>query len=401
MNNVASFNRTAFSRAGLAAAMGAVLALGTLASGTAAAYQPGPDGAQDENSEPRFAEASREAPEPQVSRDGGETLEALVKLRDEGQFAQVQAKADVLIADPEASAYERAFAANIAAAAAIEAGDNAAAKAYLTRVIELDGLNNESHYRAMLILGQTQWQDQQYAESVETFDRLLAETGSLTPQVLALKGKALYELKRYPEAEAALKQAIAAAPEPSPSWTQLLLATYLASGQKEKAATLGAQVAKQNPHDKQSQMNLAASYQQQGKMQQTVEVLERIRAAGKFTDDRDYRQLYVAYINMEGKEKQAAAVIEEGLEKGVIEPDFQTWLVLAQAYYFSGQDAPAIEAYQKAAPLDTDGGTYLNLARALRQNGRLAEAKAAARQALAKGLDNPEGAQKIIALPGG
>ena len=102
---------------------------------------------------------------------------------------------------------------------------------------------------------------------------------------------------------------------------------------------------------------------------------------------------------MDGKEKDVIAVINEGLQKGVVKPDYQTYLALAQAYYYSEQIPQAIEAWQKAAPLSKDGETYLNLARVLWQEGRIPEAKVAARAALDKGLKKPDDAKKIIALP--
>ena len=93
-------------------------------------------------------------------------------------------------------------------------------------------------------------------------------------------------------------------------------------------------------------------------------------------------------------------MISEGIEKGVLKPDFQAYLALAQSYYFSDQVGPSIEAYQKAAPLAPDGEAYLNLARVLWQEDRVPEAKQAATQALAKGIKKPADANKIIALPG-
>ena len=102
---------------------------------------------------------------------------------------------------------------------------------------------------------------------------------------------------------------------------------------------------------------------------------------------------------MDGREAEAIAVIEEGLAKGILEPNYEAYVALAQSYYFSKQDAKAIDAYRKAAPLDDDGETYLNLARVLWQADRIAEAKQAAQPALDKGLDTPEDARKILALP--
>lgn len=75
-------------------------------------------------------------------------------------------------------------------------------------------------------------------------------------------------------------------------------------------------------------------------------------------------------------------------------------MALAQAYYYSDQIGPAVDAYKKAAPLAPDGETYLNLARVLWQEDRIPEAKEAAKQAIAKGVKKPEDANKILALKG-
>jgi tetratricopeptide (TPR) repeat protein len=101
------------------------------------------------------------------------------------------------------------------------------------------------------------------------------------------------------------------------------------------------------------------------------------------------------YIN-HNKNKEGVSVIKEGLQKGLLSEDFQTMNALAEAYYFSGQSDQAIAAYRKAAPLAPDGETYLNLARALLNEGHLADAKQAAQQALAKGVSRPADAKQII-----
>ena len=109
--------------------------------------------------------------------------------------------------------------------------------------------------------------------------------------------------------------------------------------------------------------------------------------------------LYSTYANLDGKEKEVIAVINDGLQKNILKPDQQTYLALAQSYYYSDQIAPAIAAWQKAAPLSKDGETYLNLAKVFWQEDRIPEAKQAAKAALDKGVKKPEDARKIIALP--
>jgi tetratricopeptide (TPR) repeat protein len=151
--------------------------------------------------------------------------------------------------------------------------------------------------------------------------------------------------------------------------------------------------------DKKAQLNLASVYLQADKFDQAAAILEKLRSSGQMTDEKEYRQLYTTYANMDGKEKEVIAVINDGMQKGVLKPDQQTYLALAQSYYYSDQIAPAIEAWQKAAPMSKDGETYLNLAKVLWQEDRIPEAKQAAKSALEKGVKKPEEAKKIIALP--
>ena len=177
--------------------------------------------------------------------------------------------------------------------------------AYLNKALEFNGLDNNGHFGAMLMLGQLQLQEDKYAEALATIDRFLAETKSQKPEHLVLKGNALYRMDRFPEAAAVLKQAIDASPEPKADWQQLLMATYFETGQGAEAAKMAEAVAAKNPADKRAQMNLAAVYLQGDMYDKAAAVLEKMRAAGQLTEDKDYRQLYSTYLNMEGKEKQA------------------------------------------------------------------------------------------------
>lgn len=357
--------------------------------------------ATSESAQARYAQATREQPEAKASARLSRRLEAMMGHYDEDESAEARAIADEIIANEKANAYEKSFAAQIAAQIAYGADDTATAMRYLQQALEFNGLDNTGHFDSMLMLAQLQLQEEQYAESLVTFDRFLAESKSQQPEHLVLKGNALYRMERFPEAIAVLEQAIAATPEPRADWLQLLMGAYAETNQADKAAQLAQQLASKNPGDKRAQMNLAAIYVQGDMLDKAAEVLEGLRASGQFTESRDYQQLYSTYLNLEGNEKKAAEVINEGIQKGILEPDFQAYLALAQALYFSEQIDPAIDAYKKAAPLDTDGDTYLNLARVLWQEDRIPEAKEAARQAIAKGVQEPKDANTIIALPGG
>ncbi len=343
---------------------------------------------------PRFPNATREEPEARASAKLGKQLEKLFDAYNAQDSATVLSLADQIIANEDANAYERAVSARLAGASLLNK-DNARALGYLQKSVEFNGLNNNEHYESMLLVAQLQLQEQKYAESLATIDKFLAETRSQQPEHLVVKGNALYRLQRYPEAAAVLKQAVETAPQPDPQWLQLLMGAYADMGQPAEATKIAENLAAKNPNDKRTQMNLASIYMESGQDDKAVAILEKLRAAGQLEGEADYHNLYAMYINGE-KYAEGIAVINEGLEKGLLKPDYETYKALAQAYWFSEQPDKAIDAYKKAAPLAPDGETWLNLARALNNEGRAAEAKEAAQQALAKGVSKPEDAKRII-----
>ena len=360
-----------------------------------------------------YPDATRQEPEakgsPKVQTKLNKLIEAYNKALEQEDEAKATAGyttartlADEIIANGSANAYDKALAAQIASQAALNTDDEAAAEGYLKQAVDANALGNNQHFQLMLQLAQLQLQKDDYTNGFATLDKYLAESKSKRPADFAFKGQYLYQADRFAECIPPLKQAIETSTNPEDkvdNWTQILMVCYQEAGQLAEAVKVAEQLAAKTPNDKRAQMNLASIYLNAEQEAKAAAVLEKLRAAGLMTEEKDYRQLYLTYANMEGKEKDVIAVVNEGLQKGVVKPDYQTYLALAQAYYYSEQIPQAIEAWQKAAPLSKDGETYLNLARVLWQEDRIPEAKVAARAALDKGLKKPDDAKKIIALP--
>lgn len=342
----------------------------------------------------QYPDATRKEPDTQPSAKLRDTLAKLFEAFNAKDNATVERLADEVIANPAGNAYDHAIAARLAGAALLNT-DNDKAKAYLQKAVDFDGLNNNEHYESMRLIAQVDLNEQDYAGSLAAIDRFLQETKSQDGDDIALKGNALYRLKRYPEAIATMKTAVESSPQPKPEWLQLLMGAYFDSNQPQEAARIAEGLMAKSPGDKALQLNLAASYMQAGQDDKAAAMLEKLRASGALDQAEDYRNLYAMYLN-HNKNKEGIAVIQEGLQKGVLKEDFETMNSLAQAYWFSGQSEQAIAAYRKAAPLAPNGETYLNLARALLNEGHSAEAGQAAQQALDKGVRNPADAKKIL-----
>lgn len=352
-----------------------------------------------EKAEARYPDAARQDPSEKGARKLQSKLQKMVDAFNKDEFPAARAQADEIIASDIAMPYDKAVAAQIASQAAYNTDDTPATLAYIQQALDTNALDNNNHYQLLYMQAGLQLQEEQYTQGLATLERFLNETKSKDPEALALKGQGLYQAERFAEAIPALKQAIEASPEPKDNWQQLLMASYAEVGQSGEALTMAETIAARAPGDKKAQMNLAGVYLQADKYDQAAAVLEKLRASGQLTDEKDYRQLYATYANMDGREKEVISVINDGIGKGVLKPDHQTYLALAQSYYYSDQIPQAIEAWQKAAPMAKDGETYLNLAKVLWQEDRIPEAKQAARAAIDKGLKKPEEARKITALP--
>ncbi|MGO4778849.1 hypothetical protein AB4084_25625, partial [Lysobacter sp. 2RAB21] len=133
------------------------------------------DGKKVEN---QYPNATRVAPDAKASSKGGAKLQKMMDAFNKEKPADARAQADAIIADTGLNPYERSFAAQIGFQVAYDADDNKAAIEYLKKAIDINGLDNNSHFDRMFVLAQLQLQEEQYAESLATMDRFLTESKS-------------------------------------------------------------------------------------------------------------------------------------------------------------------------------------------------------------------------------
>src|SRR5690606_16114630 len=261
--------------------------------------------------EERYPNATRTAPDEGASARMAKRLNRLNSAMEAEEYAEVIEVAGEIIAQERANEYDKAYAANIAGHASYNMDDVEGAKRYINQAIELDALDNNNHFQAMLMLAQLHAQDDETEPALAMLDRYMAESASTAASDLALRGQLLYNAERYSEAIPALKEAIEASEEPHPSWTQALLASYAETGQDAEATTLAEQIAATAPDDKRSQVNLANMYLQTDQTDKAIAVMEGLRASGQLTEDREYRNLMAMHLNSDGGEAAAIAVINE------------------------------------------------------------------------------------------
>lgn len=373
------------------------LALGALLAAPAFADAAQRGKRQTEKPAPLFPDATREEPDALVSKRFAKKIDAMIDLAGEDNQDEAIAAAQAIVDAPKANAYERALALQAIGYAWLDKDDYVKGIEYLQKALDANGLPNDQHYQIMFQVAQMQMAEEQYPEALLSIDRMLGETKSSKPDYLATKGNILYRMERFPEAVAVLKQAIATSDKPQQSWSQLLMASYFDMEQPGEAAKIAEELLLKNPDDPTLLLNTASIYLQADQMDKAAALLSGAKNRGLLVREQDYQQLYRVYASMDGKENETIAVINEGLEKGILKPNAEVYTALAQSYYYTDRPSEAIEAYKKGAPLAADGEVALNLARVLLSEGRAAEARQAAQQALAKGLKDPKDANNIIA----
>ena len=313
----------------------------------------------------KFPNAKRESPNLTATKQGSKTLKDIVDAYQAKNYADAIAKAEAFAGTTE-NAYEKAFAYQLAATAAADSKDNAKAAADFQKAVDANGLDNDQHFPTMYNLAVVQAQLGQYDAALKTLDRYQAESGADPAETADLRASLLANTKQGGQAAGMFEQA----------W-------------------------RKNPSDTRALNNAAALYQQDKQFDKANALLLEAKAKGALDADA-YQALYVGQISA-GKDKDALATINEGVASGKIAQDDKlanAYTVLAQNAFMAGDMKGAIDLYKKAAPIAADGEPALNLARVLNNEGRLAEAKQAAQQALDKGVKNPGDAKKILAKKG-
>ena len=346
-----------------------------------------------------FPKATREEPKQSGASALSKQLKVLLDLQGKNNNDEAIAKADIILANSRATPFDKSIAGYIAGYAWLDKDTSNYANAikYIQGAIADNGLSNNNHYQMMLQLAQMLNSDGKHAEAVTYIDRYLAETHFDDPKAYGLKAYTLYQAERYADSAEAAKKALANNPNPDDTTIRLLVANYLEMDKPLEAVKMLEDLLTRKPNDKTLLLNLASTYQQAGDNAKAGQVFDRVRRAGLMTESKDYETAYRLLANTEGREKEALAIIDEGLQKGILTPGYDVYVYQGHVYYDTDQTAKAIEAWTKAAPLAKDGEVYLNLGKLHIGEEHWAEAKAAAHSALEKGVKRKGDAWLVVA----
>ncbi len=342
-----------------------------------------------------FPNATRAEPRTQTTRAIDDVQKAY-DLLGKGENDKARALLDKVLANARATRYEQALALQGLSQIAYDEDDVAGAIDYNRRAVELDALDNRSQFNLLYQQAQLTLMEERYEESLAAIDQWLRLSGRETGEALALKGNALYRLDRFDEAIQALDRAIQMSDKPQGQWYQLLIASYTDGGRAADAAAMIEGLMAKDPGNKGLAQQAANLYLDLDQHDKAAAVLRGAYDRGLLTTHDDLRALWQLYAYI-GQPDQAKAIIDEGIARGIVKPDWSVWKSLGDAYANAEKWADAVVAYNKAAPGAPDGEIdFLRGQLMIQETGQVVEGKAAIEQAIRRGGLKREGEAYIL-----
>lgn len=355
-------------------------------------------------SESKYPNATRKQPE-----TTGVTAKEAKGLNEGLQAANSADSATALkdlqpIADGSDNPYAKAMAMLGLAQVKYRAGDTKGAIAMQKQAIDSNGLDNNSYFPGLVALAQMYIADEDYANALATLDVWTKQSGAQSADVYALQGNAYYRLQKYPEAVAAIEKAKAMTDKPQASWNQIEMASYFAMDKYDDAAKLAEAALAKDPNNSTLLQNVIAIYINSNQDKKALALLERAHANGQIKDTAGYLNMAKMYDNLaqastdpKANAMKAVGVIKEGMDKGIVQPGYDTYKLLGDSYAVAQDYDNAAAAYAKASPDAKTGEVDFLRGQMLAQSGKHdKQAQAALKQALAKGGFKRVGAAWLI-----
>ena len=296
------------------------------------------------------------------------------------------------IADGSSNAYAKALAMLGLSQVKYRGGDTKGAIALQKQALDSNALDNDSYFQGLEALAQMYIADEDYNDALTALDSWSSQSGAQSADIEALKGNTYYRLQKYPEAVAAIQKAKALSDKPQPSWDQIEMASYFAMDKYDDAAKLAEAALAKDPNNSTLLQNVIAIYINAHQDQKALALLERARANGQIKDATGYMNMAKMYDNLgqtsadpKANALKAVAVLKEGMDKGIVQPDYDSYKLLGDSYGVAGDYKNAVVAYGKASPDAKTGQVDFLRGQMLENLGRHQEARDALKQAIAKG----------------
>lgn len=317
-------------------------------------------------------------------------------LRDEN-FDYVLATLDEMKKNSKLNAHERALMWQTYGYAYIGQQDYERAADALSHCLEARGLPEQAELHARYNLAQILVMLERHERAVAEFEEWFRHAANPSSTAYYMAAMAYMQNGQRRRAIESVDQAIAAATEPKESWLQLKNAMLVEEKDYAGAEAVLAELIERFPK-KAYWMQLAAMYSETKRHERALTTLELVYLQGMFDQESEYVTLAQMYL-FNQIPYRAAAVIDDGIAKGVVKESPKSWQLLADSWLHARERERALPPMRRAAELAQDGNIYVRLAQILVEREEWDEAREALNLAMEKGdLRHPGHAQLLLGI---
>lgn len=294
------------------------------------------------------------------------------KLADEKQPQEgLAVLSDIAKRADSMNSYERAMLWNFTAFIHYNLEQYPEAISYFEKVVAEDAIPESLQLSTLKSIAQLHMMQENYEQTIAYLDRWkAANTKALTANDYVLFAQVYYQTKQYQNAVGPISTAISLVENkgeaPKENWLILQRAVYFELKQPEKVAAVLEKMVRL--FDKPEYwIQLGGMYGELEKEKEQLAVLEAAWQAGYITKSSDILNLAQLYYFHQVPFK-AGRLLEQAMEKGIVEKSVKNLEFLAQAWSFAKEEQKSIPALVQAAELSDSGNldarlgeVYLNL----------------------------------------
>ncbi len=258
-----------------------------------------------------------------------------------------------------------------------------------------DALDSAADQVTTYSLAQIYTQLGNYDRALELIERFFQRAEDPTPDAYFLKAMILVQQDKFEQALPPARIAVERSPKPKESWLQTLMVIYSHTKDYANLATTLERLIALNPTKKLYWVQLAAVHKQLEHDAQALATLRLAEVASLLTEDREYRQL-ARLLFLRELPYPCASEVEDASSDGKIEPDAESYRLMANCYLAAREHDRALEPLARAGELANDGELYLLLGQHHLQRERFEPAREVLHKALEKSKPEQRGTVQLL-----
>ena len=228
------------------------------------------------------------------------------------------------------------------------------------QAVNLDALPNNIHFSLMYQIAQLYYMQERYDDALDKLDLWMCKVPpeKVKPATYVLKAS-IYAQKEdwknvIPAIETAISMALGQAEKPREAWYQLKLASHFELEQFPKAAETLETMIQNWPDKKDYWVQLSQIYYKLKKDDEALSVIGLAYRRNMLDKQTDIMYLSNLYSNRDVPYK-AAAVLQKGLEDGIVEGDTKHWTMVGDAWYAAEEMENALAGFEEAGKVADKG----------------------------------------------